>query len=659
MKWHLDPLASTLGMDWKAMPGAVDPYLIWADLTGFKGTIRPDQPGADMPEAVRLALELEAGASGEIGFGYCETARDAGSIYATCWVPLHNLKAVLGLPELKRAEMSLVGRLPTRVPSQSAFPAEQQLNRPTMAVIDSGCAFAHERFRQRGPAGWKSRIAFFWDQSPDADSAPALTAPWRSVPDMGYGRELQGRDIDLLLARHAKAGRIDEDALYRAAGVDHLLARPLTHGTHVLDLAAGADPDPDPEDKDKPPQPAIIFVQLPDYAVDDTSGGSMVSHVMDALRYILNRTTDTTDVVVTLSYGSMAGPHDGSSLLECAMDAVIAAGHPPTSEDKRYLRIVLPAGNHFEADGHAQFNLTPAQPAGEVVWQIPEDDLTDTFLEVWFPPGSQAQFSVALLPPGATAAVPVGLHQTAVLHSEAAEADAEPIAAVIHRDPVASGLNGAMALVALAPTRSRPGTRSTRSTAPAGLWTLQVTASSPAAGGEAVHVWIERDDQALGSRPGGRQSRFLTGDPPLAANQDSPPHHIVRRELTGNSIAHGRLTTVVAACVGSDGSFEPARYTSSGPSRNPHREWPDAAARSDVSRQQRGVLAAGTRSGLKLRMNGTSVSAPQWARKLMSKLLLRKPKRRPPPIGPGDVDSAPAGLPATRLKRLGKRRLKG
>ena len=181
-----------------------------------------------------------------------------------------------------------------------------------MAVIDFGCAFAHERFRNRHEGSWQTRIAFLWDQSKAADGRR-----WKAVGGFDYGRELSGAAIDKLTAANTTNGRVDEDAVYRGADYDSV-STVLAHGTHVLDLAAGAPPESDPA-----LSPKIIFVQLPSYAVDDTSGGSMVPHVMDALAYIRNRVDHRAPIVVNLSYGSMAGPHDGSTILESTIDAVI------------------------------------------------------------------------------------------------------------------------------------------------------------------------------------------------------------------------------------------------------------------------------------------------------------------------------------------------
>ena len=176
----------------------------------------------------------------------------------------------------------------------------------------------------------------------------------------------------------------------------------------MLDLAAGAPPESDPARS-----PKIIFVQLPSYAVDDTSGGSMVPHVMDALAYIRNRVDHRAPIVVNLSYGSMAGPHDGSTILESTIDAVIeeamGAVPPerpkryrsalPLERPKRYLSVVLPAGNNFESDGHGVLTLDKEHRTRSLEWQVLPGDTTDTFLELWYPRAAAESIRFEIQPP--------------------------------------------------------------------------------------------------------------------------------------------------------------------------------------------------------------------------------------------------------------------
>jgi hypothetical protein len=312
----------------------------------------------------------------------------------------------------------------------------------------------------------------------------------------------------------------------------------LTHGNHVLDLAAGASPEADPA-----ACPRIIFVQLPAYAVDDTSGGSMVTHVLDALRYIVDRTHPLAPLVVNLSYGSMAGPHDGSTILESAMDALIenAMGALPSEHPARYVSIVLPAGNNFESDGHAVLKLTPEQPSRTLEWHVLADDPTDTFLELWYPRDAAGDVVIEVKPPVGRARR-VALGELAQLVPSGAT---EPVCAVLHLKQASSGRHDAMVLVAMAPTSSREGTRAL---APSGIWRITASLVGTSTAVE-VNAWVERDDPVIGTGAPPRQSRLLTGELPLPINERSDPASQVQRAATCSSIANGSRTVIAGACL--------------------------------------------------------------------------------------------------------------
>ena len=678
--WHRLGRADDVLTDWSSLDTkAVDPYLIWADITGFLGAALK-KPRIDRAQAgVQVALELdlvpqEQGPWPDIGVAYAKgfVWQDVG--YATAEVEPRRIRGLIDHPRVRRLELGFVNENGVRAPLQGALPPP--VEGPVVAVIDFGCAFAHERFRHLVGQEWRTRIAYLWDQGDDADvRVPA--APWQPVQGQRRGRELTGEDIDILLAKHGKGSRIDEDAVYKAARYTDVTAR-LTHGTHVLDLAAGAEPTAAIER-----EPKIIFVQLPAQAVEDTSGGSMVTCVIDALRYILDRTRSrdpnmpaTGPLVINLSYGSMAGPHDGSTLLESAMDALVAESRQlsPDGTRRRYVEIVLPAGNNFEADGHARLKLTRRQRTRSLKWQVQPDDSTDTFLELWYDRSAAGRVEVKVTPPeGDTCRASIDTAWT--LRSAAA---APPGAAVIHRANVASGRSDAMVLIALAPTTARD---PAAPVATPGTWTVSVSLLDD---GDPVEVfaWIERDDPTIGSRGSPRQSTFVRDHLKPPRNQECAKASVVQRSITCNSIANGANTIVVGGCVGRAVEFEMARYSSAGPPRRAagvRAEWPDLVAVSEESLALAGVPAAGTRSGIRVRMNGTSVAAPQVCRALIKAffppLVLAPPEssvverpsknKKPSPVVPPwtTTPSAPLHLaPPPALQgqrnRVGRGRLK-
>jgi subtilisin family serine protease len=74
------------------------------------------------------------------------------------------------------------------------------------------------------------------------------------------------------------------------------------------------------------------------------------------------------------------------------------------------------------------------------------------------------------------------------------------------------------------------------------------------------------------------------------------------------------MTIVAGAYVGQNN--EVARYSGGGPTRRAARRGPSLLACGDQSPTLHGLLAAGTGAADRVRMNGTSVAAPQVARQV-------------------------------------------
>lgn len=476
-------------------------------------------------------------------------------------------------------------------------------SRAVIGVIDDGLAYAHQRFRRSDRAGGEAtRIDAFWDQDdPTAQAA---------FP--GYGRTLGKAEIDGAVASATHGGLVDEDEVYRRGGASRV-GRRQGHGTHVLDLAAGEEPDVAPD------APAIVAVQLPSRTTRDTSGSSLASFAIDGLHYILRRSFDLyggkKPIVVNLSYGMIAGPHDGSGLLEAAFDDVIARYNASPLNAKTPLRIVLPAGNSHLARCHARFELAP-QATQELRWRILPDDWTPSFLELWLAPGVDA--AVVLTPPGGPRSPSISKDSVWTW-----QPGANLLALVVY--PQAPAVNGRhRVLVAVVPTFSQSGRREV---APAGIWQLEVTHTGASAA--TFEAWIQRDDTPFGFPRRGRQSRFeddayvwrdeATGRP---VEIDNASH--IKRAGSINAIATGASTVVVGGYRRRENVVE--RYSAGGPVVPPGRNAPPACGGPDVcatgadSAAHTGVLAAGTRTGSVFAMYGTSVAAPAITRWIAARM---------------------------------------
>lgn len=648
--WAPLPRGTFTGIDWgpRDATSGYDPYLVWAECDRFAAL------GSKPPQWLPVAIELNPGVSiqqlVEAGSHawlrvppvYTSPVAPAGLRFCTARVGPAFFRALQpggGLHALvQRLELGLA----THVAQQEAeaTPAPQTL-RPAAAIarlhgkvfglIDDSLAFANQRFLQ---ANGEPRTAYFWRQDGQAAG--------RMPPGFGYGQELQAADIATAMDRHRYNGLVDESAVYVALGLStlgrpwkkgrvpfHTLDLSASHGTHVADLACGpltatAQIANLPPGYDAPPNWAqadddasrcpMVAVQLGYETVKDTSGGSMNVHVLDGLMYILSRCADDAQVAVNVSFGTLAGPHDGTALLEAAMDELLSLCGPR-------LAIVLAAGNSYQLRGHANLALEPGQ-AQSLHWRLPPDDGTPSFLELWIEEGAGGvEFTVT--PPGGRATLPARRMGESGIW---ADASGQPLCALIYPSAVATGRRGTCALLAVAPTFSFS---PADTTAPAGVWTIAV--NNQGARTAVIDAYVERDDVVAGTRSAARQSH-LEDDPALEwfeqydmqAWVDDPKRKTpIRRSGSFNSIATGAGTVSVGGRRVSDDSW--ALYSPRKPdpdAQRPQRpgvvKIPDAQACSDLNPVLTGLTAAGPRSGGYVRLAGTSDAAPQEARRRLN-----------------------------------------
>jgi hypothetical protein len=507
------------------------------------------------------------------------------------------LAAVIDAVAIGRSRRA-IGSIPPVAVAGSGLPEPEVV----VGIIDEGIAIAHERFRRRDGS---SRVASLWIQD-GCRPAGAATVP--------YGSELDRAAIDGLIRKHSAGGRLHEAAFYAEAGLaDYAQPRHASagmrasHGTHVMDLAAGFDPG---EDRGNRP---ILCVQLPESAVADTSGNNLAPFLFDAICFIFDRAARLSTngkpppVVINFSSGSQAGPLDGSSLLETAIDDLVASrrGSPDGTVPTE---IVMPAGNSLQSRSHAEFRI-PAGGKQRIALRLQPDDLSFSFIEVWARGGKATpQAILRVTEPFATAAgtIRAGAGRACMEWTEPGGS----VACRVYAEDQAG--NRARFVIALAPTaahRQGPGL------APAGCWTLELENDGQSA--LEADATIHWDGAPLGYRRHGRQSYFedpayRVFDPETGAMAtEDDPRSIVRRGSTLNALSSGS-TTIVASGYSRDTRL-PAKYASRGPDRK-GTPGIDVSMPVDDGRLTPGILAAGSFSGSRVRMNGTSVAAPQVTR---------------------------------------------
>lgn len=568
-------------------PGVRDAYLQWAIATRFR-FVTSSRFGPFDDRSVGLLIEWLSPDHAKQGMALARRARiHVPRIYSgghglaaaprLVWalsVPLELLEGFLQQIEDLARRIELAAALapgPTRIGMDSTGPSKQPL---LAAVLDDGCAFANARFM----LGAQPRVLWLWNQEATASAGAPLFGAYGpgAGSDFMYGRQWSRPALHSLIT--SSGGQAQAYAAAELASLRHAAA----HGPHVSDLLCGREPWD------------LVFVQFPRAGIDDPSGLWLKRYAIDGLNYVLDCAGPATaQVVVNLSWGPQTGPHDGKSLLERAIDEMVAL----QAAQGRELIVAVPAGNSFASQGHAQL---PFGSGGSVRWIVPPDGHMPAFLEVWWPKCvALGDVKLRVRPPfGPAIDLTPGLNLPAPLRW----------AALLLPTPD----SGPMALLVVHPTElDDPSLRGLH-----GSWTLEFDRPSHAVAGD-VHVYVARADHNMGARR--RASASWLSDDALEAQRfvsaarrhDEAAGSVVRRGGTLNGLATGAATKVAAGFR--FGDFSMAPYSSSGRSRG-SRPGPDYACVTDQSALVRGVRAAGVRSGTVVRLVGTSTAAPQLAR---------------------------------------------
>jgi hypothetical protein len=672
--WAKTGQGSFTGIDY-SQPGAadgMDPYLVWSDVGGFANLRRPGQPADDfshiptflpilfqLADSARLAdvttperaqtLFVEAAylARKSAGARIVPAKATASFFVEFASGRLRGLveRIELDLPQdvapkkeaPRRGSPSLAENdRPIRTATKNiAANARTDSGNPllsskVLAFIDDGCAFAHAHFRSGAGANLALRVKRLWDQNEQSAQSAHL-------PPAGFtnGRAFTDTDLKAMIGARTYNGAIDEAAVYAdfAAGTRdrvNRLQRRSAHGTHVMDLACGpyfladtmctrpgepaVNPSWERADDDAIKAP-VIFVQLPMRTVQSTSGkGTLTGDVLDALQYISDQCETDAEIVVNVSWGTLAGPHDGTTILERAIDLEIAANPPGR------IQVVIPAGNGLQSRTHARIALGPLETK-TIDWRVPVDDATESYIELWMQSSDEVRVTVTL-PNGAVLAPIVQGKVYKYVDTAQPFNDLYSIFGVNYADTPPLGQDGKCVLLAIAPTFSL---FASRPVAPHGLWRIAIenVHNRPI---EVIDAYIERDDVAIGTRRGARQSFFE--DPAYRRHETEdlappPAAAYVFREGIFNGIGNGRRVVCVGGLRESDQSV--AEYSPNGiyklPARPNTKQEVDYFATSEESRTLHGVRAAGTRSGCVVRLSGTSDAAPQIARDLINGVL--------------------------------------
>jgi subtilisin family serine protease len=462
-----------------------------------------------------------------------------GTWIVTGRVPVQRLEVVRGAPTVVSLKASqpihptlkfTVGAMSVAAAALPAGAAPNGASGVVVGIIDFGCDFAHAHFLQKG----KTRILKLWDQGGIA----------KGDSPFGYGRVYSRGDINSALVKakpYAALGYGPQpDSAFQQG----------THGTHVMDIAAG--------NGGKAGQPGVapkaglVFVEVASSdiawsgpeSVKQTFGDSV--QLLEAVRFVFDTAGDQ-PCVCNLSLGTNGGPHDGTSLVEQGLDAIV--------KEKPNRAIVIAASNSQE-DGIHTTGTVPANGSLDVKWR--QRSAGGGELEFWYPKGRNLE--VTLVAPNGTAFGPVQAGNNLAI--------GKPNKIAIFISSRLGDPNNGDNVVGIWAAAGLAGDE----------WTVRLRSTD----GQPVdfHGWIERND--------GAQASFSV---PVLTH-------------TLGSISTGHNTIVVGSYDARDKLLSLSSFSSAGPTR-------DGRNKPEIAAPGHHVMAARSRTGDGVvRKSGTSMAAP-------------------------------------------------
>jgi hypothetical protein len=466
------------------------------------------------PVRVRLLVRVGPGGESALRAAGAEIGTRAGDI-VTARVPLDALPRLFTEPSLRRLELaSTLGPLAAPPSPGSPAAASDLANRDAgfdglrrragerwrglagagvvVGVFDSGLDLTHEDFLH--PDG-RTRVLFAWDQT-TAGRAPGAVGGHA----FEYGTECAAPTIE--------AG---ECPMRDVVG----------HGTHVTGVAAGDG------SATGAGQPAWRFpggAPAADLVV--VKGGNSTftaDRLVDGVAYIFARADALgRPAVVNLSIASQQGPHDGTTLLEEALDAltgpgrIIVAGSGNAGDHRNTFPLAINGPNHAEGrrgSGSHAVIVPPYQPS-------PGPVTDGLLLELWYD-GRDSLAITVRTPAGRTTTVATG-------DSATLETPGGAVSIVNAVDGPAPGNGDHAALIGIADLEvsAPPDT---------GRWAIEVSPVAVNAGGD-YHLWLVGHTLITAVVPrldGGTTNRYLVGAPASADRIIAAGAHVTRHEWLG------------------------------------------------------------------------------------------------------------------------------
>jgi hypothetical protein len=592
-----------------------DPFFRWADASSFSDFIIRDT-GQILTGRIDVLIELGNGKN----FNDLRTllGKQAKLVAAYDINQFRYLSAALTVSELQKIsnKNTCVQRLwlaspikAPRVPIRSAktlggAPNAFDSNDPyvnqqpspkkkvLLAAIDDGCPFAHPLMRR---SDRRLRLRALWDQDDQPDFSKIGTMP----QGFEYGAVANRANIEAhIKANTATSGSVDEAECYRSLGYMSAF-RSYAHGSHSLGMILqGARYDALADMQFLSGDGAndisdFVFVQLPRDVIAVPFTGARYRSILDGILWITKQALTDESIVVNVPYGSLLGPHDGSTIFARALDALIFDFE---KGKKRTLEVIFASGNSYKSGQHWSVDEIQAGALSKMTLRLAPSSEMPTFVEIWLPDKAEATFSVTN-----PAGVPV-LESITAKTSAAWPSVTDPQCTIIR---TGWGENSECILLRFSGTSHLSSMTSTI----CGDWIIGIQATKEI--DLPVHAYLSSARGGLGSLRRANQSHFVNPSNP------SPTNGKVDRKGTIQDAATGGKTYAIGAYkkwrfLDEDAA---ADYTSSGPARGGYRAsiGPDTSMPSETSPLRPGIRNIGNRSTTTFRMNGTSVAAAYFA----------------------------------------------
>src|SRR3954447_25382258 len=277
------PTSSTVANE-VAVVAKVTDHKLWEELSEVK-------PGVALPRGAQAGFDI---VTGRIPVSRIEAVRSQPFVLS--------LKATRSMrPTLDRTVPDMGAN---KLPAGSAAAGGKNA---IVGVVDFGCDFAHQNFRNQNGT---SRVLAIWDQGAAADSGSPF----------GFGRVMRQPAINAALKKSDP---------YTALGYGPAPDRgddQGTHGTHVLDIAAGNGRGS--KNPGVAPAADLIFVEASASDVPFSGAASIGKsfgdsvHLLEALDFVFQEAGDR-PCSINVSLGTNGGPHDGTTLVEIGIDRLL------------------------------------------------------------------------------------------------------------------------------------------------------------------------------------------------------------------------------------------------------------------------------------------------------------------------------------------------